>query len=374
MLSGGAAVVCVMSGNFVQRGDIAVFAKHARAEAAVRSGADLVIELPVVYALSSAEGFARGGVGLLDSLGVVSHVSFGSEAGAVAPLAAIADCLLSDELSALIQEELRRGVSFPTARQRAAERLIGDEATLLETPNNILGIEYIKAIKSLGSSLTPLTIKRVGSAHDGQGAESSSQLRRLLKSSGDAFALMPAPAAAICRDEIGAGRGPVFIEHAEQAVLSRLRSLTEDAYDNLPDATEGLGHRLMRAARSQPTLTAVLDEAKTKRYPMARLRRMLLCAALGISSADRPDVPPYIRVLAFNSRGAALIREIKSVSPLPVITKPAEAKKLSGAARSLFEIEAAATDLFVLAYTNASARSGGQEWTISPRVIDKEDA
>ena len=367
------AIVCAMSGNFVQRGDFAVFEKHARALSAVASGADLVIELPLPTVLSSAEGFARGGVRLLDALGVCTHLSFGSEAGETSRLLAIADCLMSGDMPGLIREELKAGVSYACARQSAAERIIGTNAEILSAPNNILGVEYLKALKEENSAMVPLTVRRFGSAHDSDGAESASRLRKLLKEGVKPWPLMPAPAARILRQEIASGRAPVLMESAETAVLSRLRMIAEEAFSKLPDASEGLELRLMRYAKSMPTIQSILDNTKTKRYAMSRLRRMLLCAALGIDAEDSKLPPPYIRVLSMNQKGMRLLREIGEKSVLPVITKPAAVKSLDSKARALFEKESNATDFYVLAYPNPENRTGGQEWTLSPRILEEKN-
>lgn len=370
IIGGEAAIVCAMSGNFVQRGDLAIFEKHARARAAVASGADLVVELPVAYCLSSAENFARGGVMLLDALGVCTHISFGSEAGETENLDALADCFVSGEIAALLKKELAGGMSYPKACQNAATTLLGDKAAAMKTPNNVLGIEYLKALKSVESSMKPVTVLRKGAAHDSAGAESASYLRALLKDGVAPWDMMPPAAAVILTEEIIAGRGPVFMERAELAVLSRLRMLPAEAFSQLPDATEGLGNRLMQYAKTMPTLSAILEKTKTKRYTMSRLRRMLLCAVLGIRAGDSLLAPAYIRVLAMNGRGRRLLRTIKESSALPVITKPASVSGLDRAARAMFEKEAATTDFYALAYPVPGKRSGGQEWRISPGVLE----
>lgn len=369
LLGEDCAIICVMSGNFVQRGDFAIFEKHARAESAVLCGADLVLELPLPTVLSSAEGFARGGVALLNALGVCSHLSFGSETGETESLSELADCLLGDDVSGLIKEELKAGVSYAHARQRAAERVIGQKANVLKTPNNILGVEYLKALKETNSCMEALTIRRIGAAHDSDGAESASALRKLLREGEKPWRLMPRAAAAVLKNELASGRGPVFLETVETAVLSRLRSMCAEDFARLPDASEGLDLRLMRFAQAEPTIQAILEKTKTKRYALSRLRRMLLCAVLGIRDEDKQVTPRYIRVLAMNKKGTALLREIKLKSALPVITKPAEVKTLDAAAQASFDLDAASTDFFVLAYPVSNNRTGGQEWRLSPRMI-----
>jgi predicted nucleotidyltransferase len=374
MLGADAGIICVMSGNFVQRGETAVFEKHARAAAAVLCGADLVLELPLPYVLSSAEGFARGGVRLLNALGVVTHLSFGSEAGEIEPLQAVADSLLTSETDEIIKRELRSGVSYAAARERATRKLLGDKADVLTAPNNILGIEYLKALYESGSAMTPVTVRRSGAGHDGVGAESSSHLRQLLKEGSQPWAFIPPQAREVYQAEADAGRGPVFLEAIEQAILSRLRMLPDEAYTRLPDATEGLGGRLRRYAASCPDISSILEGTKTKRYALSRIRRMLMCAALGINGEDTLVPPPYIRVVAANKKGRQLIKRIKERTALPVVTKPAAAKagfagSQNDAALKMLMLEAAATDLYVLAYPDAQNRRGGQEWTISPCML-----
>ena len=181
---------------------------------------------------------------------------------------------------------------------------------------------------------------------------------------------MPESSAVILKREIVSGRGPVFMDTVEAAVLSRLRMLPDTAFAKLPDASEGLELRLMRYAKSMPTLKSIFESTKTKRYAMSRLRRMLLCAVLGVEAEDSAAPPPYIRVLAMNQKGMTLLREINEKSALPVITKPAAAKSLGSIARTLFEKESGATDFYVLAYPNPANRTGGQEWTTSPGIYE----
>ena len=369
MLGEESAVVCVMSGNFVQRGDFAMFAKHVRAAAAVHCGADLVLELPVAYVLSSAERFAFGGVALLDSLGIVTHLSFGSEAGEISPLSDVADCLMSPEINSLILEELSGGKSYAAARQKAAEVLIGDKARLLECPNNILGIEYLKAIRSLPADLIPVTVRREGAGHDDSKAmeyASASLLRKMILSGDNPWGYIPEAAGKLFRNEIKKGRAPVTAAGCEQAVLARLRTIEKEDFEALPDASEGLHRRLMRFARTEATLSDIAAQTKSKRYAMSRIRRMLFCAYLGIKGEDSLLPPPYARVLAFNKKGQRLLKESAAKSDLPVITKPASAKRLDGRAKNMFVKEATSTDLYVLGYPKTDCRTGGQEFVTSP--------
>ena len=352
LLGDDCAVLCVMSGDFVQRGDAAVFDKFARAEAAVRGGADLVLELPLRWSLSSAEGFARGGVSLLKASGVVTHISFGSETGDLAALQRAADALNSPALGALLREELQTGVSFPAARQRALERLIGADAAVLSNPNDLLAVEYLRAVSALGAPLEPIAVQRLGAGHDQPGEgdyPSASQLRAWMREGRDVSAHLPAAPAV----------PPVFPEDLELAVLSRLRMLPQEAFAALPDAAEGLENVLFQAVHSESTLEAILEKAKSKRYPMSRLRRMLLCAALGIKKAD--GLPPYLRVLAANEQGRALLHGMRRAASLPVVTKPAAARGMPE-----FRLTADAHDLYVLAQPD---KTPGQDWRHTPAML-----
>ena len=352
-------IICVMSGNYVQRGDFAVAGKHARAAAAVRSGADLVLELPVPWALSSAEGFAAGAVELLKATGAVTHLVFGSESGEAAPLARLAEVLCSEAFAKRLREELRAGDSFPTARQRAVEALLGAEASLaLGRPNDILGVEYCKALR--GSGIRPVAVPRRGAGHDsgeaGDGFASAFAIRRLLRrgEEGQALRLMAPAMAEAYRAERAAGRAPALLERCERGVLARLRFMEEADFAALDTGNEGLYHRFYRASRSAASLAELLEAVKTKRYPLARLRRIVFQAYLGLPPTP-PEAPRYLRLLAANERGTALLAGMRKTASAPVLTKPAAIRRLPEEAQSLFDLEARATRLYALACPDPSA-------------------
>lgn len=360
MLGEDTALVCVMSGHWVQGADCAIAHKWTRAGLALRGGADLVIELPTPFALSSAESFARGGVALLAATGVVEFLSFGSECGSLAELAQAARALEGPEYRQRLKAELARGLSFPAARQAAAG------CPCLSTPNNNLGVEYLRALNALGSHIRPMTIPRRGAGHGAPTAEggfaSATQLRALLRGgqAGQAALWMP-------RGTPDALGEPSSLTWVERAILARLRTMTAADWAVLPDSggAEGLPDRLVRAARQALSLEEFYSLAKTKRYTHARLRRLALSAFLGMDGA-RPALPPYVRVLGFNRRGQALLRQMKTTCTLPVLTKPAQAKALTGQARQVFEAEARYTDLYGLCFS--TPRPCGLEWTSSPVV------
>lgn len=369
------AFVCAMSGSFVQRGDCAVFRTRARAEAAVRCGADLVLELPLPWTISSAEGFASGAVELLGRTGVVTHLGFGSECGDVGALRGLARALRQPETDFLIREHLAGGVSYAAARQRALERTAGESASLISEPNNILAVEYLRALDAGGWDMTPVTVLRAGARHDGEGDGvffSAGELRARCAAGEDISPLLPGPAAEVFRTELAAGRGPVTLKKLDMALISRLRMLPPETFDSLPDAGEGLGARLYAAVREQPDIASVLAAAKTKRYALSRLRRMLLCACLGVSAADRDGGIPYIRVLAMSETGRGLLHRMHRSAALPVITRPAQIKALDAHSRRVFALECAAADLYCLAFAAPEDRRGGSLWRVSPFVLGND--
>ena len=369
ILGADCAVVCIMSGNYVQRGDFAVFNKHARAEAAVRCGADLVVEMPSPYALSSAERFAAAGVHILDSLGLCDYISFGSESGDLDALFEIAEAIVTERANELVKEGLRKGIPYASALQYAADTVLGTRSKALQSPNNLLGIEYLKAITAYRSSLRPLTIKRIGGEHDGDTGFSASALRKKFLLGEEPWAFMPCTASGVYKKEIAEGRGPISMRLYELAMLSRLRAKVD--YFKLSDASEGLDRRFSRFAEYEPTIAKLLESVKTKRYAMSRIRRMMMCACLGITAATTQNPPPYIRVLAMNRTGKKLLKAARESAKLPIITKPASAKKVHGRVAEMFAIEAAATDFYTLAYQGEDERSGGQEWRQGPIVVDE---
>ena len=349
-LTGNCAVLAVMSGNFVQRGDCAVLDKWTRTRAALEGGADLVLELPTVWAAASAERFAQGAVGILAASGVVTRLSFGSECGDVDKLQRVAACLDSPSYRDRLRRFLDAKMPFAACRQAAAEELMGaDLAGLLSYPNNNLGVEYLRALNAMECDIQPLTVTRAGAEHDGghhPQYPSASWLReRLLRD--------PSP-----ESDCAA------LRFNERGVLTVLRSMKEADFAALPDCGEGLSNRLYRAARQGRTLDEVYSLAKTKRYAHARIRRAVLWAALGLRAEDRPAVPPYLRVLGFNQRGRGLPHAMKKRAKLPIITKPAHGK-----GEPLMELEARCTDFYALCRRHPAPC--GLEWTAGPVVLPK---
>ena len=345
--AGECAVVCAMSGNFVQRGECAVTDKWTRAAAALEGGADLVLELPTVWAAASAEQFAFGAVSILRSAGAQA-LSFGSESGDAAAVARAAAALNSPEFSAALRAHLDAGLPFALCRQRAAEALLGSGgAACLTGANDSLGAEYLKAAARLGWSPAVYAIPRQGAGHDG----------------GDHPEY---PSASHLRARILAGElpldNPASLEYNQRAVLARLRAMTPEEFAALPDSGEGLDRRLRQAARQAVSLEQLYALAKTKRYAHARIRRMVLWAALGLRESDRPAIPPYLRVLGANSRGREVLRAIPE--DMTVITKPAHGRDLP-----LLELEGRCTDFYALC--RRKPEPCGAEWSTSPVILKR---
>ena len=360
--------VAVLSGDLVQRGEAACFSKFVRAEAAVRCGVSLVLELPLPWSLASAEGFAWGAVGLLASTGVVECISFGSESADLTALTSCAEAAGTPAFTAALRGELAKGIPFAAAREQALAAAAGREAArVLKSPNDLLGVEYIRAARRLGWQGAFLPILREGSSHDGPGG--ASDLRRRMGAGEPWLPDLPSAAAEVFAAECAAGRGPVTEESLCLPVMSRLRMLSEDDFASLPDASEGLDHRLYRAVQEALTPGEAAERAKSKRYALSRLRRMVMCAALGVRRGMADGIPLYIRVLAMDEKGAALLRKMRRSASLPVITRPAAVRKAEPRAAELFDLGSRAHDLYVLGYADPFARRAGEDWRFSPRIL-----
>lgn len=299
---GDTAIVCLMSGNYVQRGAPAIVDKSIRAQAALNCGVDLVLELPTEYALSSAEGFASGGVGILGNF--CDFLCFGAENADRDNLLSAATALLSEEFRPILKAELETGKSFPAARQAALEKM-GLDGYILERPNNILAVEYCKAMLSENCKMKPMPIFRGGSYHDRQADAdnpSATALRSLMLSGKDYEPFIP-DGCRIFRD------APLHTPEAGQrAILSKLRTMTDEDFETLPYGSEGLWRKFMHACREKGTLEEIIAATKSKRYTRTRIDRMILCAFLGLTAEDLATPPPYIRVLALSDKGRTVLK------------------------------------------------------------------
>ena len=369
-------IICVMSGSFTQRGSAAALDKFARAEMALMGGADLVLELPLLWAASSAESFARGGVQCLLDTGLVEVLAFGSEDGDLSQLRRTAETLDSGAYPPLLREGLGQGLSFAAARQRAAEALSGAAGGCLAGANNNLGVEYLRALRHFGrEDLEVFTVARRGAAHNSMDthspAVSASRLRAWM-GAGQWEALppcLPPASLEVILAQRDLGRCPARLEGCETGILARLRAMEPEELTRLPGWEPGLEHRLRAAAREAVTLAELYDRAKTRRAPEARIRRLVLWAFLGLRGDQRPERVPYLRVLGCTGRGRGLLRGMKQQAKLPLLTKPGQIRRLGESGQRVFSLEARATDLWQLCLPAPDQRRGGQEWLRSPVIL-----
>lgn len=307
-------IVCVMSGNLVQRGEFAVYDKFTRAKTALENGADLIIELPCAYSTLSAGGFAKYAVQILEASGVVDKIAFGAECDNIDKLKETADKI--QKCDSLIKEKLAGGLSYPAARKAAVN------SDILDTPNNILAVEYIRQTK-----LPCRAIKRIGKGHDTDDTEYSASAIR------DGLSLEN-----ICS-----------LKNCETAVLAKLRTMRCEDFLKLDDVSEGLENRIVDAVRTSVSLEEIYDKIKTKRYTYSRIRRIILRAYLDITKDFTSNVP-YIRILGFNRKGQDIAALMKKNANLPIISRYSDVKELSEKGRRLFNLECKCTDLYNLGY------------------------
>ena len=305
-------IVCLMSGNFVQRGAPAILDKSLRARAAVECGADLVLELPITASLSSAEGFAREGVRILG--GFCDRLCFGAETADKAAILETAKALLRADFPEALHRELDKGLSFPAARQKALETM-GLSGNVLSQPNDILAVEYCKAILSLGLNIEPMVIAREGSYHDTDADTqnpSATAVRTLMVQGKKWEDFVPGAVRDIFADatlhDLATGA---------QAILYRLQTMTDEEYEQLPYGNEGLWRKLMQNARTLANLEDILTATKSRRYTRTRLDRMVMCAFLGLSQKDLDSPTPYVRILAFNDKGREILKSARETGCFP---------------------------------------------------------
>ncbi len=349
-------VVAVMSTHFTQRGEPAVIDPHVRAEMALRNGVDLVIALPVPWALSSAQGFALGGVFLLNALGCVDMLSFGSESGNLEALCKVRTLLDDARVNNRLKGFLDMGISYAEAQRKAVAEIGGESrAVLLDHPNNTLAIEYLGALSHLQSPITPFTLKRMGPAHDARapigGMASASYLREVLRAgrSANIAPFVPQNVCDLLIDAVTRGTCPSREELAERAILAVLRLRSKEQLANLPALSEGIENRLYKAICEATDLEMLIELAKTKRYARTRLQRLICCAFIGITADMANGMPPYIRVLGATEAGLQILRQAKEAgTAVPVVTRASQVEALDDRAKAMFRLECRAADLYAL--------------------------
>ena len=304
----------------------------------------------------------------------LTPLSFGSENAEKLPeLERLAELFSSAEFTEEVRESLKKDPtqSFASARQACAERRLGRSTPELLQPNNILAVEYLKAIRKQNLSMKPMAIRRRGAGHDQMGESdfpSGSELRTRLRDSREIGDAIPAAAEKVFRREHEAGRCALDRERQDVLMLSRLRFLNEEGFLTLPDAADGAGKKLFRAVREGNTYDAVLKVAATRRYPLARVRRLCSCAVLGIRESDREGLPPYARILAFNEKGRALLQQRTDSSEIPLLTRPSQVTRLGARAQEIFVRGADAHDFYTLFYSSTDQHVCGADWRTGPAI------
>ena len=376
--------VAIISGNFTQRGSTSIVDKWSKTKMALENGIDLVIELPVLYSISSAENFADGAIKILNSLGIVDYLSFGAETSDISILNNIANILCSEheEYKNLLSIELEKGLSFPKARENALldyikntddnvpeNRIIDFEkySKVLSSPNNILAIEYLKALKKYKSSIKPVCISRFKSEYNSssfsENIASATAIRELIKNKNfDTIKnVIPLESYSILMDCINSGCVAPDLNCFEKEIIFTLRKMSIEEIFNLPDVSEGLEFSIKKAVNSCNNINNFLDIVKSKRYTVTRLQRILLYALLGISKEDiqlsKKVEKPYVRVLGFNDNGKKLVSEIATKNPkLKLITsvKKFVDSNSNKDLQIIFAKDVLATDVYSLAFKNNS--------------------
>ncbi len=364
-------VIAVMSGNFVQRGTPALCDKWTRAKMAVMGGCDLVVELPTVFATQSAERFAFGAVSLINYINQVDYLSFGSECGDIALLKTLAEHILKPEFNYCVSNILKSGISYPAARQKAVSDSLGTVySDLLAEPNNLLAVEYLKTLLTLGSNIKPITLKRTIGHHDTENSGefcSATHLRNLILDGNDASAFIPKKSFNVFVEAIAEGKAPANNAPLDILFSYLLRMLTPDMLRRLPDMTEGLESRFIDASRSSLTFDEIIDAVKTKRYTRTRISRTLIHLLLGITKEDIKAAPNYLRVLAANSTGTEFLKNINK--KCNVITKTADANFDRTEGRNMFEIDCRSTDVYAQLYPIKKHNIKGIDFLQSPIII-----
>ena len=362
VLGADTCIIAIMSGNYTQRGDVAIADKFTRAAMAVEGGADLVLEIPFPYSASSAEYYARAGVGIAASLGIVDAIAFGSECGDIGALSRIASNLSSEGFLSAFREALKAEEAKGHARttEDVYAALFGEEeAVLLRSPNNVLGIEYLRANATLSHPLEALTFKRIGSYHTTDLSEgvSASAVRAVLSEGGDLGQAMPPASAKILESAIARSEAP--------ADLNRLGSMFLSYFRTSPcPATDDLGHRLRDAAIRAADFHEFTMLAATKRYTNAHIRRALWHRYFGITSADLAEPPLYTQILGMNANGRTALRRASKLASISLLTKPADARALDKAAARQAERSQRADLLYPLTMPRAVA--GNADLLASP--------
>lgn len=365
MLTGADRVIVVMSGDFVQRGAPAVMPKHLRTESALLSGASLIIELPVCFATGSAEYFAQGSISLLNRLGCIDSICFGSECGDLHLLEEIAQILADEpiEYQTALKQALKEGASFPAARQEALNIYSDKYSEILASPNNILGIEYLKALAKIHSKMEPFTIKRIGAGYhdmdiDGQFSSATAIRSDIyqpadVNSSSESLPLthIQTQVPSSCHELMKKNyqtRYPVKADDFSLLLKAKLLSETAGSLSHYLDMSPELANRILRLRNDYLSFEQFCDLLKTKELTRSRISRSFIHVLLGITNdwlTAMKAPAPYARILGFRRDHADLLGILKQTSDIPLITSPARAV-LADTAYQMLELDIYASDLY----------------------------
>ena len=398
--AGADYAISVMSGNFLQRGEPALVNKWARTEMALAAGVDLILEIPTAYATRSARDFALGSVKVLEATGVVTSLCFGSELGQLEPLVRLADLLTEEPeaLKKLIRSYLAKGMILPRAQAEAIKEYYLQQGSNTEaeywqktvaSPNNILGIEYLCALKKINSQIKPLTIGRLHVGYHEtkidtqQAMASATGIRKLLAEKGldndQLTQVIPETTYHVLQRELTAGRGPVFPDSLIVPLLAKLRTTPPENLAALLDMTEGIENRFVEAAKKAVSYQDLVTTIKCKRYTWARIQRLLCHILLDYTrqlgqTFDQTGGPAYIRVLGFTVKGRELLGLMRKKATLPLITRVAprlrEDHQTGQALSSMLALDVRATDLYSLFYPNPVHRQAGQDFRQRPVYVE----
>ncbi len=380
-ITGCDAVICVMSGNFIQRGLPALFDKWTRTKMALENGVDLIIELPTFYATASAEYFARGAISLLDGLNVVDILSFGNTCKDIEILKRIANVLFlePDGYKKELQKEIKKGFSYPIARSKALQAFLKKEldpkllSAILLDSNNILGIEYLKALLYCNSTITPISIERKGgnynSIHIENNICSATAIREMLLNNQleDIKTVMPENAYSIMHKEILSGKSPMFIDNFEKEIFYELRKSSLENIKNIADVSEGLENVMKKASNECNNINDLIEAIKSKRYTKTRIQRLLIHTLLDIKKDENElykHNPGYIRVLGFNKTGEKILSKISNTSNLPIVTSVSKFLKVANeASKNMIEKDILTSNIYSLGYQVPTYRKSNLDYT-----------
>ena len=349
-------IIAIMSGNYTQRGDVALFDRSTRAKCAVTSGVNLVLLLPFPFSLSSAELFAKAAVSIADSLGVVDVLSFGSESGNISDLLATSHNINSDVYKNNLKKYIKnnRSCGYPKAREEAYKELFSDPLCNINAPNNILALEYIANLKMISSGISPHTLKRIGAQFSERNIidnhfQSATAIReKVLNNDYSALDYVPEITRSLLMNDIVSGYAPCQSDKISSAVLSSFRLNSPKAEKNYFDAEGGLYNRLYNASFKADSITSLITLTDTKKYTSAHIRRAMWFSFFGVTSSDVKERPEYTQVLAMDSVGFAILKEVKKIGGIEVVTKPTSVSNLSRTALRQKELSDKADFIFQL--------------------------